>query len=306
MQCIWGPVARWRCSSIPGKTKGLLTPWRCLQAAVRRQPPVKATPGIVWAPFHTFLDRPPSHIPFKALGPTHLSQSTCDLELPILTPFPIHTEPTDRDPAAGPALLNNQAEKAAYSTAGYASHSHSPSDGQGGSRTSPVATVHPIHPAPHGYNHAPPGPSDAHIHPELRSASDPAAPPNSAYPPVPASSIMGAQHQPNNHHIIPGPLAPMGGSPEPMDMSGDGMQDGRGNKKRELSTSKRAAQNRAAQVSFPISRTSHCCSRADSPLITHITPLRQYCLGNPTRTDFCATQFRASPKAMSYILDTQS
>lgn len=39
-----------------------------------------------------------------------------------------------------------------------------------------------------------------------------------------------------------------------MVMGGDGMRDGP--KKRELSQSKRAAQNRAAQVSFPIPETN--------------------------------------------------
>lgn len=59
---------------------------------------------------------------------------------------------------------------------------------------------------------------------------------------------------PSNHHILSGPLVPIPGSPDAMVMGGDGMRDGP--KKRELSQSKRAAQNRAAQVSFPIPKSN--------------------------------------------------
>ena len=85
--------------------------------------------------------------------------------------------------------------------------------------------------------------ADSHIHPDLRAAHEQNSP---------TSSMMQLSHQ-DHHSHSPGssgghqqgaPLAPAGGDPMAIDPS-----DGRKTNKRELSQSKRAAQNRAAQVS---------------------------------------------------------
>ncbi|OAQ96829.1 hypothetical protein LLEC1_06028 [Akanthomyces lecanii] len=90
--------------------------------------------------------------------------------------------------------------------------------------------------------------ADSHIHPDLRAAHEQHSP---------TSSMMQLSHQDHHSHspVSAGghqqgaPLAPAGGDPMAIDPS-----DGRKTNKRELSQSKRAAQNRAAQVCHPISR----------------------------------------------------
>ncbi|TLS31216.1 hypothetical protein PpBr36_02959 [Pyricularia pennisetigena] len=109
----------------------------------------------------------------------------------------------------------------------------------------------------HGYNHYPVlaphaqnNGTESRIHPELRSPSGylqaanmmtsvVPAPPTGA----PSGTVPNAQHQPHataGAQLLPGP---------PPDM-GDHMGDARKSNKRELSQSKRAAQNRAAQRAF--------------------------------------------------------
>ncbi|OAA81417.1 bZIP transcription factor [Akanthomyces lecanii RCEF 1005] len=86
--------------------------------------------------------------------------------------------------------------------------------------------------------------ADSHIHPDLRAAHEQQSP---------TGSMMQLSHQDHHSHspVSSGghqqgaPLAPAGGDPMAIDPS-----DGRKTNKRELSQSKRAAQNRAAQRAF--------------------------------------------------------
>ncbi|KAM3515779.1 hypothetical protein MY11210_000550 [Beauveria gryllotalpidicola] len=89
--------------------------------------------------------------------------------------------------------------------------------------------------------------ADSHIHPDLRAAHEQHSP---------TDSIMQLSHQDHQSHspVSAGggghqhggaPLAPAGGEPMAIDPT-----DGRKTNKRELSQSKRAAQNRAAQRAF--------------------------------------------------------
>ncbi|KAK1759401.1 putative transcription factor kapC [Echria macrotheca] len=153
-------------------------------------------------------------------------------------------EPATRDPA-GAVLVNNHAGHTAYSSASFTSHSGSPPGEQGTDQASPVPAAHPV---PHGYNHAPPTQDDSSIHPQLRSTGE-TAPPGSAYPAVPVPNMMPAVSvlPPTDPNIMSGPIPAMGTPAGAVD-SGD-TADGR-KAKRELSQSKRAAQNRAAQRAF--------------------------------------------------------
>lgn len=104
-----------------------------------------------------------------------------------------------------------------------------------------MSPVPPAQPLPHGYNHAPPPADDSSIHPELRSAGE-------TYPPVPIPNMMPAAIPTHDQaNIMSGPIPAMSAPAAGMDPN-DPNADGRKNK-RELSQSKRAAQNRAAQVS---------------------------------------------------------
>ncbi|TQV98843.1 hypothetical protein V2A60_007459 [Cordyceps javanica] len=86
--------------------------------------------------------------------------------------------------------------------------------------------------------------ADSHIHPDLRAAHEQHSP---------TGSMMQLSHQDHHSHspVSAGghqqaaPLAPAGGDPMVLDAA-----DGRKTNKRELSQSKRAAQNRAAQRAF--------------------------------------------------------
>ncbi|KAM7206871.1 putative transcription factor kapC [Naviculisporaceae sp. PSN 640] len=144
------------------------------------------------------------------------------------------------------SLVNNHVEQhPAFPNPAYPAHSQSPPNGQGAERPSPVQAAHPL---PHGYNHAQPTQNESHIHPELRSSHEPA--PTPGYAPVPSmmpaglsptSDQSGAMSASTTTVVVPA----MGG----VDNS-DGGADGRNKAKRELSQSKRAAQNRAAQRAF--------------------------------------------------------
>lgn len=87
------------------------------------------------------------------------------------------------------------------------------------------------------------GDADSHIHPDLRAHEQHS----------PTSSMMQLTHDHHSHSPVSAgghaPLAPAGGDPMAMDPT-----DGRKSNKRELSQSKRAAQNRAAQVIIPFAR----------------------------------------------------
>ncbi|KAK3903908.1 putative transcription factor kapC [Staphylotrichum tortipilum] len=134
------------------------------------------------------------------------------------------------------------ADHSSYAVAAYAAakqHSHSASEVSGVNRTS---SGPPAHPLPHGYSHAQIQSSEAHIHPELRSSHEPpAAVP--AYPPVPNMIPSGPSHA--VAMSVPPAVVPQ---PVGVVETGEGA-DGR-KAKRELSQSKRAAQNRAAQRAF--------------------------------------------------------
>jgi hypothetical protein len=169
------------------------------------------------------------------------------LALPTWADLKLRIETVARDPSGGPvAASGHAANQAAYTASGFANHSRSPSDGQGGGQGSPIAAAHTL---PHGYNHAPPAQNEAHIHPELRSAD--AVPTSSAYPAVPIPNMMpAASLSPSDQTaVMAGPTAAIGVAPGGVD-HGEYSAEGR-KAKRELSQSKRAAQNRAAQVSRP-------------------------------------------------------
>ncbi|KAK1778618.1 hypothetical protein QBC45DRAFT_160806 [Copromyces sp. CBS 386.78] len=158
----------------------------------------------------------------------------------------LEMEPRARDSPVEPVLANNHADQTAYQiAAAYQNHPPSPSGGQGDSRTSPIAAVPPA--LPHGYNNHPAaGPHEAHLHPELRTHE---AGPTNEYQPVAGMMPVGVPPQPEQQGAMPGPTTPVGvpqmGMTSPGDSAGDGKKS-----KRELSQSKRAAQNRAAQRAF--------------------------------------------------------
>lgn len=105
---------------------------------------------------------------------------------------------------------------------------------------------------PHGYGGDQVGEQDAHIHPELRSLREANSTQGSG--PAPTPNMMQAGVPPHSEGgVMGGPAHPSSSvspSMESADMGDVVMADGR-KAKRELSQSKRAAQNRAAQVSHP-------------------------------------------------------
>ncbi|KAL2128322.1 hypothetical protein VTI74DRAFT_9350 [Chaetomium olivicolor] len=107
---------------------------------------------------------------------------------------------------------------------------------------SPVPAAHTL---PHGYSHPPLPQSQSDIHPELRSKHEPIAP-APAYAPIP-NMIQAGMPPPDQTVAMSGPPAP-GAPVEGPAQTGEVAPDGK--KKRELSQSKRAAQNRAAQRAF--------------------------------------------------------
>jgi hypothetical protein len=120
------------------------------------------------------------------------------------------------------------------------------SNGRGGPLSSPQTAPQQL---PHGYTAvaadlpaaAPATDPEALIHPELRS------PP--AYVPTATMMPAGIPPPPDHSGAVPGPSnTSPGAAAIAADLTGDNGADGR-KAKRELSQSKRAAQNRAAQVS---------------------------------------------------------
>lgn len=129
---------------------------------------------------------------------------------------------------------------------------------------------------PHGYADSPVVEHEAHIHPELRSIHKEAA--KNGHAPTP-NMMPAGMPQSEQAGSIPGPSHMSAGGPNmgPADMGDVVMADGR-RAKRELSQSKRAAQNRAAQVS--------------QALYFYFGPLQM-----PIRPPTCT---RIIPKATSY------
>jgi hypothetical protein len=135
-----------------------------------------------------------------------------------------------------------QAGHAVYQPPSFANHSQSAPEGTGVNRSSPGSAAHSL---PHGYSPPQFPQSEAYIHPELRSSHEPSSV-TPVYPPVPSMIPPGpGVPQPNQTVAMSGPavVAPAVGPVETGEAA-----DGR-KAKRELSQSKRAAQNRAAQVS---------------------------------------------------------
>jgi hypothetical protein len=161
----------------------------------------------------------------------------------------LELEQSAREHPSVPPTAAVQADHAAYTNATFANHSQPGLEGPGANRTSPASAGHPM---PHAYSHPQPTQNESHIHPELRSLEAVAA--ASGYPPVP-SMIPPGLPPPDQAVAMSGPPVPVAQSMTASD-EGDGA-DGR-KAKRELSQSKRAAQNRAAQVShqtpFPARR----------------------------------------------------
>ena len=141
---------------------------------------------------------------------------------------------TDPETSTDPSLINSHLH-ASYSSGA----AHSTTNGLGG-HSSPVSRVHPA--LPHGYGPATPAQNEAHIDPELRSHE----PTNSTiYPPPPPNMMPSAVSQPPEQAIAM--TGPAGHASMGYADGGEIGPDGR-KAKRELSQSKRAAQNRAAQV----------------------------------------------------------
>ena len=134
--------------------------------------------------------------------------------------------------AAPPA----QADHAVYQAPNFANHSQPAPEGSGVNKSS----------LPHGYNHAQVPQIESDIHPELRSGLDSPAP-IPAYPPVPHMIPPGAG-VPHPNQPVPMQGPPQAVAPAPGHLDAADTPEGR-KAKRELSQSKRAAQNRAAQVS---------------------------------------------------------
>ncbi|KAK4146856.1 putative transcription factor kapC [Dichotomopilus funicola] len=115
------------------------------------------------------------------------------------------------------------------------------SDGSGAKNSSGAA------PQPHGYNHTQLPQGEAHIHPELRSGHD--SPTAAAhFAPIPNMIPQGAVVQ-HSTQSVPMSGPPAGVAPGVGPAGSEDGADGR-KAKRELSQSKRAAQNRAAQRAF--------------------------------------------------------
>ncbi|KAK3318430.1 hypothetical protein B0H66DRAFT_532935 [Apodospora peruviana] len=157
---------------------------------------------------------------------------------------PTICHPRAREAPTEPSLVNNQADQTTYSNVTFTSISNPPANAQEADRASPVSAAPPL---PHGYNQAPATQNESHIHPQLRSSHDSTA--SSGYAPVPSMMPAGLSPTSDQSGSMSGPTAtlvvPAGGLSD----GGEGGADGR-KAKRELSQSKRAAQNRAAQRAF--------------------------------------------------------
>lgn len=148
------------------------------------------------------------------------------------------SEPSARDHTIVPAPGAPQSDHV-YTNSNFAAHPQSAAEGPGANRTPAGSTGQPL---PHGYTHQQLPQSEAHIHPELRSAHESAAA-APAYVPVPNMLPPGLQSL-DQAVAMTGPPAPV--TPPMPTEAGEGTD--RRKAKRELSQSKRAAQNRAAQV----------------------------------------------------------
>ncbi|KAL2023079.1 hypothetical protein VTK56DRAFT_3989 [Thermocarpiscus australiensis] len=155
----------------------------------------------------------------------------------------LKAEPGAREHHALPPSVAAQ-DPAAYPNPSFAQHSPPTSEGRGVNRTSPVAAGHPLS---HGYHQPPLSQNEAFIHPDLRASNEPpvTAP---GHAPVPAM-IPPAVPPPSDQTVAmanpPAAATPVVGAAG----AGENATDGR-KAKRELSQSKRAAQNRAAQRAF--------------------------------------------------------
>jgi hypothetical protein len=146
-----------------------------------------------------------------------------------------------REHPVAAAPIAAQTDHAVYAPPpNFANHLQSASDGSGIKNSPGPATL------PQGYNHTQIPQSEAHIHPELRSSHEP-PPTTPVYAPIP-NMIQSSTSVPHTNQAVamPGPSAVVAHTLGPVS-PGDSA-DGR-KAKRELSQSKRAAQNRAAQVS---------------------------------------------------------
>ncbi|KAL1844738.1 hypothetical protein VTK73DRAFT_1884 [Phialemonium thermophilum] len=175
----------------------------------------------------------------------------CRLSL-VLDSLALQAPPASRIPSPASPDSNQVAAYAesGYPTREFAAPQQSNPNGIGESQVSALLAA--SSPLSHGYEDSTVGDQEAHIHPELRSIqkASPSAtgnghtsPPNmmpSAVPPQTEQGppISGPSHQ-----------APVSVNVAPSEMNDVVMSDGR-RAKRELSQSKRAAQNRAAQVSL--------------------------------------------------------
>ncbi|EGS21407.1 putative sequence-specific DNA binding protein [Thermochaetoides thermophila DSM 1495] len=147
----------------------------------------------------------------------------------------------------GVSQPETEANQPAYQTQAYAGHPQPGPEAPGASRSPSGAAAQPL---PHGYAHPQLPQTDAQIHPELRSPHDPAAVvAHTQYAPTP--NMMPAGVPPPDQQVAmqgtPAPVAQP--APAPEAAAAAAPADGR-KPKRELSQSKRAAQNRAAQRAF--------------------------------------------------------
>ncbi|KAM7190600.1 putative transcription factor kapC [Rhypophila sp. PSN 637] len=179
-----------------------------------------------------------------ALDNPSLSPTSCLCFARLNTGSQTDLDARTQEPPIEPSLVNNNVEQSApYPNAPFPLHSQSPPNGHGVERPLPITAAHPL---PHGYNHAQPSQNESHIHPQLRSSHEPATTPGYA---APVPNMMPAGLSPTSDQSgamsTTTVLAPaMSGAD-----TSDGGADGR-KAKRELSQSKRAAQNRAAQRAF--------------------------------------------------------
>lgn len=159
----------------------------------------------------------------------------CHADLPCGSELSAREQPV----AAAPGAPSVDQSVYASHPPNFANHLQPASEGPGIKSEPGTSTL------PHGYNHQQLPQGETHIHPELRSEPPPTAP---VYAPIPNMIPQGAGvPHPNQGVPMPNPpvaVAPAVGSTETGDTAADGRKA-----KRELSQSKRAAQNRAAQVS---------------------------------------------------------
>ncbi|KAK4231335.1 putative transcription factor kapC [Podospora fimiseda] len=161
-------------------------------------------------------------------------------------------EPTAReDPSVPPPPTAATAAPLAlhpnnYTAASFPPPPPPPSEGAPrDSRGSPATATHTL---AHGYNPPHLQPNETHIHPELRAGHDSA--PNPGYVPVQVPAMISAAVPPPPEQVLamsgpPAVVASAGGIIDSVEGGAEGRKT-----KRELSQSKRAAQNRAAQRAF--------------------------------------------------------